>query len=73
MPRKRSIGSASQRSRRAQEMDEEQELEARLFGARKQRKTGSKVDDGDNDGADTGLGWMQDSEVRLHHHLRAIN
>lgn len=59
--KKRALGSS--RSRRAHEEDEEEELEARLFGTRKQRKTGSKAQE-DHDGAETGLGWMQDSEVR---------
>ncbi len=63
--KKRAFGS---RTRRAHESDEE-ELEARLFGTRKQRKTGSKAHDDDGE-AETGLGWMQDSEVRRTHATR---
>ncbi|BEI87660.1 uncharacterized protein CcaverHIS019_0103780 [Cutaneotrichosporon cavernicola] len=57
--KKRSFGS---RSRRAHEEDEEEQLEARLFGSRKQQRTGSNSQD-DHDGTGTGLGWMQDSEL----------
>lgn len=40
-------------------VDEEAELEARLFG--KKRKSSKKATESDDE--DTGMGWMQDSEV----------
>lgn len=44
--------------------EEEADLEAQLFGTRKSAKKPSKRSKREDDEEETGLGWMQDSDVR---------
>lgn len=50
--------------RRRNEEDEERDLESRLFGSRKPTREALLDDALSSSDEETGLGWMQDSEVR---------
>lgn len=60
-PQARRSGGAKRRKSKGADVDEEADLEARLFG--KKRSRSSKKAAAGSDHEDTGMGWMQDDEV----------
>lgn len=49
--------------RTREDVDEERELEARLFGTQKHSKVPTTSRAFDDDEEDTGMGWLQDDQV----------